>query len=41
MTVSLRLLLSIITGKKKKLDRWEAALLLAVYIVYMVKLVAG
>jgi cation:H+ antiporter len=35
------LLLFMFTGKKKKLDRWEAALLLAVYIVYMVKLVAG
>jgi len=35
------LLVFMFTGKKKKLDRWEAALLLAVYIVYMVKLVAG
>jgi cation:H+ antiporter len=35
------LLLFMFTGKKKKLDRWEAALLLAVYVVYMVKLVAG
>ncbi|MCK7536642.1 MAG: hypothetical protein MZV63_39475 [Marinilabiliales bacterium] len=29
------------TGKKKRLDRWEAALLLVIYIVYTVKLVAG
>jgi cation:H+ antiporter len=35
------LLIFMFTGKKKKLDRWEAALLLAVYIVYTVKLVAG
>jgi cation:H+ antiporter len=35
------LLIFMFTGKKKKLDRWEAALLLAVFIVYMVKLVAG
>lgn len=35
------LLLFMFTGKKRKLDRWEAALLLAAYIVYMVKLVAG
>jgi len=33
------LLLFMFTGKKRKLDRWEAALLLAVYIVYMIKLV--
>ncbi len=35
------LLVFMFTGKKKKLDRWEAALLLAVYIAYTVKLVAG
>jgi len=35
------LLIFMFTGKKKKLDRWEAALLLAVYIAYTVKLVAG
>ncbi len=35
------LLIFMFTGKKKNLDRWEAALLLAVYIVYTVKLVAG
>lgn len=35
------LLIFMFTGKKKKLDRWEAALLLTVYIVYTVKLVAG
>jgi len=35
------LLLFMFTGEKKKLDRWEAALLLALYIVYMVKLVSG
>ncbi|MBE0679507.1 MAG: calcium/sodium antiporter [Bacteroidales bacterium] len=34
------LLVFMFTGKKKKLDRWEAALLLAVYIAYTVKLVA-
>lgn len=35
------LLLFMFTGKKKKLDRWEAALLLIGYVVYTVKLVAG
>lgn len=35
------LLLFMFTGKKRKLDRWEAALLLIGYIVYTVKLVAG
>ncbi|HOO67164.1 MAG TPA: hypothetical protein P5180_15320 [Bacteroidales bacterium] len=35
------LLLFILTGKKRKLDRWEAALLLIGYIGYTVKLVAG
>ncbi len=35
------LLVFMFTGKKKKLDRWEAALLLVVYIAYTVKLVAG
>jgi len=29
------------TGKRKRLDRWEAALLLGVYIIYTIKLVAG
>jgi len=29
------------TGKRKRLDRWEAALLLGIYIVYTVKLVAS
>ncbi len=29
------------TGKKKRLDRWEATLLLVIYIVYTVKLVTG
>mgnify|MGYP000855946137 FL=1 len=38
---TLVLLLFMFTGKRKQLDRWEAALLLAVFIVYMVKLVAG
>jgi cation:H+ antiporter len=38
---TIALLLFMFTGKKKKLDRWEAALLLAVYILYMVKLVSG
>lgn len=35
------LLIFMFTGKKKKLDRWEAALLLIGYVVYTVKLVAG
>lgn len=29
------------TGQRKRLDRWEAALLLVIYIAYTVKLVAG
>jgi len=29
------------TGRKKRLDRWEAAILLAIYIGYTVRLVAG
>jgi cation:H+ antiporter len=29
------------TGKRKRLDRWEAAILLAIYVAYTVKLVAG
>lgn len=29
------------TGKRKRLDRWEAALLLGIYIVYTIKLIAG
>ncbi len=35
------LLVFMFTGKKKKLDRWEAALLLAAYILYTIKLVMG
>ena len=38
---TIALLFFMFTGKRKQLDRWEAALLLAVFIVYMVKLVAG
>jgi len=29
------------TGKRKRLDRWEATILLAIYVAYTVKLVAG
>ena len=35
------LLVFMFTGKKKRLDRWEATLLLVIYIVYTVKLVTG
>ncbi|MFZ2288007.1 MAG: calcium/sodium antiporter [Bacteroidales bacterium] len=35
------LLVFMFTGKKKKLDRWEAVLLLVIYVAYTVKLVAG
>jgi len=38
---TIALLLFMFTGRKKKLDRWEAALLLTAYIVYTVKLVTG
>src|SRR5690554_3977551 len=33
---SILLLLAMFTGKKRKLDRWEAIILLGIYIVYMV-----
>jgi len=33
------LLLAMFTGKKKKLDRWEAAILLAIYIGYVIYLI--
>ena len=35
------LLIFMFTGRKKRLDRWEAAILLAIYIGYTVRLVAG
>lgn len=35
------LLVFMFTGRKKKLDRWEAALLLAVYVAYTVRMVTG
>lgn len=35
------LLAFMFTGKKKRLDRWEAAILLAVYVAYTVRLIAG
>jgi len=33
------LLIAMLTGKRKKLDRWEAAILLAFYVSYTVFLV--
>lgn len=38
---SLILFLAMFTGKKKKLDRWEAILLLALYLGYTVYIIAG
>ena len=38
---TLVLLVFMFTGKKKRLDRWEAGLLLAIYIAYTVKLIVG
>lgn len=35
------LILAMITGKRKKLDRWEAAILLTFYIFYTVLLIKG
>lgn len=35
------LLVFMFTGKRSRLDRWEAALLLAVYVAYTVRLVTG
>jgi cation:H+ antiporter len=38
---TLMLFIAMFTGGKKKLDRWEAAILLAVYIVYTVYLISS
>jgi cation:H+ antiporter len=36
---TLFLFIAMFTGKKKKLDRWEAGVLLAVFIIYTIKLI--
>ena len=38
---TLVLFIAMFTGGKRKLDRWEAAILLAIYIFYTVYLIAG
>ena len=38
---TLLLFIVMFTGGKKRLDRWEAAVLLAIYVVYTVRLVTG
>ncbi|MDY0014654.1 MAG: calcium/sodium antiporter [Bacteroidales bacterium] len=35
------LFIAMFTGKRKKLDRWEAAIMLAVFIAYTIYLIAG
>lgn len=36
---TLLLLLAMLTGRRQRLDRWEAAILLSVYIAYTVLLI--